>query len=744
MSAPPTSPVPPFTGQNTANLKAPATSGTTSAPVIFAAASKHVNPSRATPPLSAHRRATRPLSSDFLSDKATAALIRRTLCAQHLADRGRSTPAPIEDLLPPLTSRNDVDLQLYALISIIIREFVQNWYNRITPDETFVAEVVQIIAHCTRALEQRLRKVDLESLVFDELPELLDTHVRVYRTAKSSAVRPPVETNPREIYHALCPMPALSPVPQPGDSKSFQLQADNEAAYRQLLVQGVLTVLLPTEDLENACLTSLVGQLFSELIIGNLVANKVSEPWMIWEILIMVTRLLRKKGPSQDSRPQSNTSSMGRDEPNHESQADKGTHLGPVGVFWSAIHWGFITFNLIRFVINTVILSWSLPQRTTPILVRPVDPVLTSAKEDSSGLPAAASVSCAPAQVPVVDFKLWSCIKTLLELDVRMPWVSGAFSLLQWGAKRGPGKVAGFDGIVDRLLSHDIQVHILDAAHLPPLLRSVRAAVFPNNAPGSPSLFPPSSDQQLSALRRRCASALLALFPKRVGRLYYGSSSVWTWLSGTAGKTGTRSNADGNKSRSGPLISKRSETNSSARNNQDAVPGTGGEVACVRLTDGGKPDNAGSDDVTLPTNCPKRQLGYEGTGERPLEGEAGGSTGKQQQIYQASIANSGHSHISNLVSNKEREEIHYDDDDDHEGDRGEEEKEGEGEEEEEPDEDEERERILSEIETGILDVFSDAYCNKHLVYGILELVLVRLIPELAEKGVVDLWDERLS
>ncbi|KAK7951704.1 uncharacterized protein PG986_007432 [Apiospora aurea] len=53
-------------------------------------------------------------------------------------------------------------------------------------------------------------------------------------------------------------------------------------------------------------------------------------------------------------------------------------------------------------------------------------------------------------------------------------------------------------------------------------------------------------------------------------------------------------------------------------------------------------------------------------------------------------------------------------------------------------------RILSEIETGILDVFSDAYCNKHLMYGALELILVRLMPELAERGVIDLWEERLS
>ena len=116
-------------------------------------------------------------SADPVSERATLFLIRRTLCSQ-LGEKGRSTPAPIDEVLPPLTSSNEVDVQLYAFIAIIIREFVQTWYSKITPDQAFVEEVVQIIAHCTRALEQRLRKVDLESLLFDELPELLEVHVQ--------------------------------------------------------------------------------------------------------------------------------------------------------------------------------------------------------------------------------------------------------------------------------------------------------------------------------------------------------------------------------------------------------------------------------------------------------------------------------------------------------------------------------------------------------------------------------------
>lgn len=51
--------------------------------------------------------------------------------------------------------------------------------------------------------------------------------------------------------------------------------------------------------------------------------------------------------------------------------------------------------------------------------------------------------------------------------------------------------------------------------------------------------------------------------------------------------------------------------------------------------------------------------------------------------------------------------------------------------------------MVKEVE-DLLDVFGDAYCNKHLVYGIAELVLVRLMPELAEKGVRDLMEGRLG
>lgn len=149
---------------------------TTPAPRLKQPTSTSGADSDSAPPAAA-RHGSRQAPSDPLSDRATSALIRRALCSKELGDKNRDAQPAIEELLPPLTSRNDVDLQLYAFLAIILREFVQSWYGRITTDEAFVAEIVHTVAHCTRTLEQRFRKVDLESLVLDEIPDLLDKHI---------------------------------------------------------------------------------------------------------------------------------------------------------------------------------------------------------------------------------------------------------------------------------------------------------------------------------------------------------------------------------------------------------------------------------------------------------------------------------------------------------------------------------------------------------------------------------------
>ena len=51
------------------------------------------------------------------------------------------------------------------------------------------------------------------------------------------------------------------------------------------------------------------------------------------------------------------------------------------------------------------------------------------------------------------------------------------------------------------------------------------------------------------------------------------------------------------------------------------------------------------------------------------------------------------------------------------------------------------EEMIRQVEE-ILDVFGDAYLNKHLVYNILELVITRVVPELRELTPSEILSER--
>ncbi|KAL8670419.1 MAG: hypothetical protein Q9168_005048 [Polycauliona sp. 1 TL-2023] len=131
---------------------------------------------------------TRPARTLLASDKINVALIQRVLCPQQ-ANIAADT-WPTDDQLPPLTSSNEIDLQLYTVIAIVVKELVYSWYGKITPDQAFVEEVVRIIAHCTRAVEGRLRNIDLESLFLDEIPELIEIHVLGWSRSDTLHPRP--------------------------------------------------------------------------------------------------------------------------------------------------------------------------------------------------------------------------------------------------------------------------------------------------------------------------------------------------------------------------------------------------------------------------------------------------------------------------------------------------------------------------------------------------------------------------
>ena len=258
---------------------------------------------------------------------------------------------------------------------------------------------------------------------------------------------PPTEVDPREVYHALCPLPYLSPVPKPDKPETITAQQENETAYRGLIVQGVLAILLPTEDLENPCLTSLVGGILSETIIANIVANKASQPWLIWEGLSILARNASGRKKPSKGRASSHRPSRSKLSPSQPaSPASPTSRLH--GLLFSALHWIFLGYAFVRLLVTTLASASSFPRRVP--LGKGHLMSGDGARDDTSLNGSSLAEDGAPSKVPVIDYRIWGCVANLVDLRARMPWLSGAFSLMQFGLLEGPGRIANLDGAIDR------------------------------------------------------------------------------------------------------------------------------------------------------------------------------------------------------------------------------------------------------------------------------------------------------
>jgi hypothetical protein len=272
-------------------------------------------------------------------------------------------------------------------------------------------------------------------------------------------------SDPRLIYHTLHPHPALSPVPTDLVPSTFVEQRESESAWRQLLIQGVLAVILPTDDLGNGCLRSLVAEIFAEMILGNGISGKACEGWLLWEGIAKIADGLQSDDANKPDRQSADASSdheQSRLERfgllasrSDEQKASKSPvtndyhrktipmHLS--ALFWTVMQYAFLACTALRAVFVTATMASSLPSRF----------VASGSPVDDGELPQPKTDPPAPnppleSKRPIVSMKLWSCAAQLVELDVRMPWLSGFISMLHCGALVGPGRVGSTDGVLDR------------------------------------------------------------------------------------------------------------------------------------------------------------------------------------------------------------------------------------------------------------------------------------------------------
>ncbi|KXL49798.1 hypothetical protein M433DRAFT_74706 [Acidomyces richmondensis BFW] len=431
-----------------------------------------------------HGKSTIKKNDAVTADDETISFIKRTLCSKPRRTGPSSTnieedalDKPLEQLLPPLTSDNAIDIQLYGIISVVINQFVQSWYHQISPDTEFVAEIVLIIAHCTRGIEERLRHLDLESLLLDELPGLLSDHIDAVEIARLSDCGSKSNFQISSIYHALRPHSALSPLPI--NETTAQAENENEIDWSQLLVSRIMPLVLPPEDLLNPCLNVLVSEIFSDMIIHKSVLGKISQPWLIWEGVTKAIYSLRSI-----------------------SQPTQGQETSPIS--------RLDQYGLLSTEKNKKPES-SSKQCMMVEAFRATDGAQSTAVDNIMIR-------------PLVSMRIWSCIAKLVSLEQHMPWLAGMASLLQWLSLNGPGRVCRANSALDRLMSAHIREKLLNPAVLPSLLHAIRSAAMPGNVL-APSRIPPTSDE-IAEIKRECARAIMELAPQPVRTHYFATTDT--------------------------------------------------------------------------------------------------------------------------------------------------------------------------------------------------------------------------
>ncbi|KAJ5514257.1 PX-associated sorting nexin 13 [Penicillium fimorum] len=681
---------------------------------------------------------------DYVSDKATTALIRRVLCPQ-TSNHGATSPQPPEELLPPLTSSNDVDRQLYALLAIIIKEFVYSWYSKITPDQALVNEVLQVIAHCTRALEQRLRQIDVAQLALDEIPGLVEAHVLSYRQARQQSHLSGLPTSYRALYHELNPHPGLSPVPDPGDPDTIAEQSENEAVYRRLLANGILAVLLPTEDLENSSLRALVVDVIANLILGNQISGRACEGWFIWETIGKLAAQVGRRQTQDETKsardPQINRSEQfgllsTEDELPNPSASSSATWI------WNLLQKIYLGYVVLRFIAMGLFRVASSPAPSSHgIGVSPALPINQKRDEMES--------SDGTSRRPVLGYRVYSMVSQILGIPWRMPWLSGLLALFQHLVLAGPGRVGATDGVFDRFLQETIGEYVLTPTLLPNLLLVTRTSLFPANTRPTSQIAAGNLEAPASALQsvQTPTPSQKALAPASLntpiteGARGSDTTDIISQINNpgnsNSGNTGASTATSGHPPSAIAADVPTPELNQPTEPVKRNSP-SGTEIAAIKRR------CAASLLALIPRSVARTFLGVPPSAPPPYSSDGTCSSnsspflvtspppspGAHHGAFQEGKANLASSHSplhsdpcpvtcghlaakrlrtdDNLYAGIDCEELH----------------------------------LLDIIEHDFLDLFADEYCNKHLVWSIIETVLVKVLPEMAERSVEDLLEDR--
>ncbi|KAI0036644.1 PXA domain-containing protein [Vararia minispora EC-137] len=226
---------------------------------------------RSTPSITSSSRRRAPADTLALSSSQPPTLAKRLLFP-HLPPDSPIPPLITSSHVPP--TLND---ELYDFIALALRAFVNPWWTKLTRyDKDFLPHITHVLTHVVRKLEERLQAVDLSSLVFREVPLILNQHFVDYRQVaakRGSAYAAGGAASTAALFH--------SQQQHIGITSEGRL----DEVYVRTAIDAVLKACLPEEDWVPETERHIIREVIV-MVICKSVAPRVTQGWFIQKLVL--------------------------------------------------------------------------------------------------------------------------------------------------------------------------------------------------------------------------------------------------------------------------------------------------------------------------------------------------------------------------------------------------------------------------------------------------------------------------
>ena len=188
-----------------------------------------------------------------------------------------------------------------------------------------------------------------------------------------------------------------------------------------------------------------MADVIAETILGNAIGGKLCEGYSIWGNMSKLIETAKSRiepkatGEEIEVDTRSRLEKFGllseRGEATRPPSAGYRSTIS--GVSWRALQYVYLIFIAIRFIVQGFIAASARPRRSQ----------LVSNMEASS--PITKPVLSWPPP-PLISYKFFSLVSSILDLPLRVPWLSGSLSLVQSHLVHGPLSVGATDGVFDQ------------------------------------------------------------------------------------------------------------------------------------------------------------------------------------------------------------------------------------------------------------------------------------------------------